>query len=330
MAQLTQTSGRAEPQKNAGAPEGGRQEMNMLNIATATSAGKNIPSEHVGFSEDYVASAWLDGEITKAERLGVTTQVIDLTPALARVLLTRNPNNRKLSSNAVANFARDMANGSWSFNGEPVIIAGDGLLNDGQHRCAAVVESNTTVRVVLVIGTARESRLTLDQGRNRLSADYLSMNGYVDAAALAAAGGYLWQYQNHGRLSRQRPMRPTKGEVLAIVDATPGLVRSLAAIPTKNSDIAGGRATLAFCHWLFSMRTTTEEATAFIEKLTGGAGLLARDPILYARNRLSVERGRMGPNEKAELIFRAWNADRRGETPKTMPVLGGALPLLER
>jgi hypothetical protein len=65
--------------------------------------------------------------------------------------------------------------------------------------------------------------------------------------------------------------------------------------------------------------------------LISGANLLSNDPILYARNRLMAER-RLKLNEKAKLIFRAWNAHRRGEVPRSLIVneRDSTLPMVEQ
>lgn len=304
----------------------------MLSVAEREPVG-NMPmaakSEFHAVSEDRKATLWLDEQV-KQSQSGIVTNTIELTPALARVLLSRNPDNRKLSESFVENYTRDIENGAWSFNGEPIIVSREGWLNDGQHRCAAVVAANKSIDVVFVVGAPRESRLTLDQGRNRMTADYLSMNGHADATTLAATGGFVWQYLRAGQILRHRKYRPTKGEILALIDATPSIATSLEAVMRKGSDTAGGRSTLVFCHWAIARAAGQEAATNFTTSLIVGANLLARDPILYARNRLAADRTRLTPNEKAELIFRAWNAHRRRETPKTLPILNGALPVLER
>lgn len=292
----------------------------MLNVLDAPSRRKAIS-----------AADWLDEQLRMAESR-VVTRVVELTPELAQALLDRNPQNRKLSLKVtVAKYARDMANGTWAFNGEPIIIAKTGELNDGQHRCHAVIESNVTVPVVLVIGTERESRLTVDQGKTRMAGDYLGMEGYTDSIALAAAAKYAWQHQELGRVSHQALYSPTKGEIVALVDATPELAASLRAIPKKGVDMVGGRSILAFLHWLFATRSgDTGAADDFMDGLITGINLSADSPILYTRNRLSTNKGRLRPNEKAELIIRAWNAWRRGQHPRTMPINGGDLPKVER
>lgn len=113
-----------------------------------------------------------------------------------------------------------------------------------------------------------------------------------------------------------------------MVDDNPTIINSLTEVKRKGSDALGGRSMLAFCHWIFSLASSSADASSFIASLAAGINLSGRSPILYARNRLMADR-RLTPGERAELIFRAWNADRRGETPKTLPVLGGPLPIVE-
>jgi len=299
----------------------------MLNLGEAGRTEKKVRA--LSPDPDAAAAAWLSAHL--AEGLsGVVTVTGKLTPSLARLLLARNPDNRRLSADAVEKYARDIANGNWRFNGEPVVISKDGLLNDGQHRCESVVLANEPISVVFVFGVDRDSRFTLDQGQMRKASDYLGMHGHTDAVALSAAATMLWQYRSHGRLSPQSVFRPTKGEVLAIVSQTPSLSVSLKVVDRKGCNLVGGRAMLAFCHCVFSERSGEAAATAFVDSLITGASLSSRDPILYARNRLSDMRGRLHTNEKSELIFRAWNAHRRHEQPKTLAILNGALPAVER
>jgi len=279
---------------------------------------------------DRNASLWLDDQIARSQN-GVITQVIDLSPALARVMLARNPGKRKISANIVEKYARDMVNGAWAFNGEPIIISRDGHLNDGQHRCEAALLADVTIQAILVIGPDRSSRLTVDQGKARMAGDYLAMNGHVDSLALAAVAKYVWQHSAFGELSVQTNFTPTKGEVLKIAETTPTIAESLGRVQKKGSDAVGGRSMLAFCHWTFTRVCGKRgDADAFMDSIINGSNLGVRSPILYARNRLINERGRLRPNEKAELIFRAWNATRRGDKVASLQIKGGPLPSVER
>lgn len=299
----------------------------MLNLGEAQPTAKK--ARVLSHDPDAAAAVWLAAQIANAGD-AVRTVTGKLTPSLARLLLACNPDNRRLSADAVEKYARDIANGNWRFNGEPVVIAKDGLLNDGQHRCEAVILAGEAISVVFVFGVDRDSRFTLDQGKMRKAGDYLDMHGHADTLVLAACAGLLWQYRTHGRLSGQMHFRPTKGEVLAVVENTPRLVDAVAAVPKKGSQTAGGRGLLTLCYYVFSEKAGAAAAGEFVSALMSGAALSTRSPILYVRNRLIDSSGRLSINERAELIFRAWNAHRRGEHPKVLPILDGTLPAVER
>ena len=299
----------------------------MLNVVEAPAPGKAKSAVYNTISGTRAASLWLSQEVTKAATK-ITTQVVDLTPDLAAALLERNPQNRKLSENQVEQFARDIATGNWAFNGESVIVSSDGLLNDGQHRCAAVLKAKKAIPVVLVVGAERETRVTLDQGKNRQISDYLAMEGHVGAPILASAAYIAWQVERYGFTTRSKDFRPTKGELMGYIDAHGGLVKSVGRIPQYGVRKLGGRPVLAFCHWHLSKWANPADAEAFIEALITGVGLERGNPILYIRNRLLQLTG-MTVAERVELIIRGWNFHRRGETVTRILLQGGKLPDVE-
>lgn len=323
-------AGRGATQKNGREPEGpGRSELDMLNIVEKPAAGNADKAAFPTSSEYNRAAVWLDKEIDRAKKY-VTTQVIELTPALASVLLERNPKNRNINPNLVESYARDIEHGKWRFNGEPVIVASDGNLNDGQHRCSAVVAADMPIQTVLIVGVARDTRTTLDQGRARTVGDYLAMDGQINVNNLGTAASLIWQHRTRGVLATGGSSKPTKSEILALIEEFPSIKESVQYLQIKGADAYGGKSMLAFCHWTFWHTVDRETANDFITKLVAGAGLLAKDPILYTRNRLVNERGRLRPNDKAELLFRTWNAWRRREMPRVLPILGGVLPVVEK
>lgn len=326
----TEFAGRGATHEKGSGPGGRSQgKTQMLNVLEKPAPGKLEPSEYVGFSEDHRAAMWLDEEVKKAKK-GVTTQVIELTPGLARVLLDRNPGNRRLRENDVENYARNIANGQWAFNGEAIIVAADGTLNDGQHRCSAVVQADRAITVPLIIGVERTTRTTLDQGRTRAIADYLAMEGFLYTAQLGAAAHMIWRHKTWGHIGGGGKQCATKAELLDLVSENPSICDSVVKAHRPAAAAHGGASLIAFCHWVFWQAAGKDAPDEFVEKLLGGVGLLSRNPILYIRNRLVAERGRLRPNDKAELIFRAWNAWRKGEAPRTLTVQGGILPVLEK
>lgn len=321
-------------QEKGRAPEGcGQKENQMLNTIAEkpekASLLTRVDSKFVTTSPEKRAADWLEAQVAKAKK-EVIVQTIDLTPALARVMLSRNDGNRRISEALVTAYARDISSGSWTFNGEPIIISSDGKLNDGQHRCEAVVTADKGIQTILVIGVERDTRTTLDQGRVRTSGDFLAMNGHSTANVLGAAASLYWQYTTFGVLARGSNQRPTKGEVMRTVSDHPDIAKAVAFCHRKGIGSVGGHSLLAFVHYTVWKRAGRLNADEFIKSLVDGVGLSAQNPILYARNRLMFERGKLRGNFKAELIFKAWNAHRRGETLRHIILTGNTLPKLEK
>lgn len=268
---------------------------------------------------------WLEERIEAAVH-EPSSEAVTLTPVLAELLLDRNPANRPLSQLQVERLASDIKGRRWTFNGEPIIVSRDGCLNDGQHRCAAVVAAGKPIRTMISFGFDRESRMTLDQGVQRTAGHYLGMSGVVDANAVAAIAVMIWQHKEFGTLSTSGRLRPTKSMTLLVAESYKDIADSL-AFCSKTGGLTS-RTLLAFCHWTFAHRAGRDAADEFMEALIGGANLKKTSPILYARNRLTSDR--LKQVEKAELIFRAWNAWREGRSVTRGIPLNGTLPKLGR
>lgn len=316
--------------KNGGTPEGARQgTCNMLSVTEPRTAGNSAPSKspelHV-VSTAKKMGIWLDSLVEKSQTKP-SSQIVSLTPVMAEALLDRNPANRRISEVLVENYAHEIRGGHWAFNGEPIIVSDTGELNDGQHRCRAVIEAGKAIDVILIVGIKRNTRTTLDQGRVRTIGDFLSMEGNTYTNVLGAAANIVWQYRMRGTVGSSGRARGTKGELLAFVSDNPGIVRSVALVHEKGADAAGGKTILAAAHFILSS-ISKEDADHFILSLIRGAGLRVGDPILYARNRLINERHLLRAPERLELLFKAWLAWRNRETVKRI-WLNGTLPAME-
>lgn len=95
-----------------------------------------------------------------------TKQVL-MTPQWAESLLRGNTGNRKLSKGWVRVLAGAMERGEWKLTHQGVAVAADGRLLDGQHRLQAVIDSQTTVPMMLSTGVNSDAFLVLDQGKKR-------------------------------------------------------------------------------------------------------------------------------------------------------------------
>jgi hypothetical protein len=277
--------------------------------------------------QEKAAERWLEERIKKS-RSGIISEVVELTPDLARALLARNQANRPLNHARVSTYAEDIKSGWWEFNGETMIVSSDGFLNDGQNRCAGVIKAGQSITTVIVFGVSRESRMTVDQGLARTIGHYLGMDGIPYSNQAAHVALCIWQFQKYRRLSRESEHRPSKSAIVEFYHKTPGISESISKIPARNSLNIGGRSLLAFCHWMIKNVANEFAADSFFEKLIDGTNLDHDSPILYARNKLLDKKNRYQPNERAELIFRAWNAVRTNKSPKSMQIRNEELPTI--
>lgn len=268
--------------------------------------------------------AWLAERINRA---GVSSEIVTIVPKLAKILLERNTANRPVSQANLIRLKRDLSEGNWQFNGEAIILADSGELNDGQHRLLACVDTKKSFVSVVVFGAPRKSRDTLDQGVMRNVGQWLGMRGHPDPNNLAAIANNIWQYKNIGRLSKTGGDRPTKVEVILVLDHYKDAEDSLKFVSRAGVGTISTRSLIGFVHWVFA-RINKRGADEFIDMLIEGRNLNKGSPILYCRNRLIEMRGGSNANARAELMFRAWKLWRNGESVERIPILNGRLPEL--
>lgn len=154
-------------------------------------------------------------------RLEVAT--VDVTPAMAREILAQNTSNRSLLTTYVQKLAGAMQRGEWTVNGEPIQIAQDGTLLNGQHRLEAVALSGCTVPMLLVRGLPVRAQKTMDSGARRNLSDVLALHGEANTASLGATLGLLHRYRVGARLDSSSRTAPTPQEALALLAREPGV-----------------------------------------------------------------------------------------------------------
>lgn len=240
-----------------------------------------------------------------------------LTPDLAAVLLNLKSDNRGLTELNVDQYARDIVAGRWHLNGEPIILSSCGKLNNGQHRCHAVIRTGKNIPALFVFGVSHESRLTTDQGKQKTAGDYLAMGGVLNANNLAAIAGAVLQYEQLGRMALGGTERPNKSEVRERVVSDPNIERSYKAVYKKGATKVATVKVLGVAHYIFS-RVDEESADRFMASLISGAELRERDPIHVAREKLIDPFHRLNINEQLKTMFMAWNNWRAGKTVRSL------------
>lgn len=279
----------------------------VLEVKSVVSSG--------GGGEPFV-KRWLDRQIARGKREGVFTVTTDLTPELAELLLSNNPDNRNISLHKAVQYARDIDSGRWEHNGEPVIVADTGELNDGQHRCEAVIRSGRAITTQMTFGISRSTRGTVDVGLKRAIGQHLQMAGYVDCNHLGHAVALIVGFEAHGTLRKLKiDARPTTAEMLEWV-ANHEMGAHIKIGNSVGPMLGVSNGMVAAISYILH-KIDNKDAETFLESLKLGDGLPIGNPILSVRNQLIGNKGKknMIPgDEKAALIIKAWNIWRSGKT----------------
>lgn len=245
-------------------------------------------------------------------------------PDLAREWLARNTSNRNIRPLRVAQYARDMRAGAWKRTGETIKFDTNGDLLDGQHRLAAVIESEATAPMSVTFGLDPDIKHYVDTGAARTPADALRIKGESSPAILAGAArvGYLLE-------TGQRKARMSHAQVFEFIDQHPGLRQSADFIMPLTNRIDLGPSTLAYGHYRFA-RIDPSAADVFITSLAELTNLAADDPILRFAQRLrSIKRNNEDVDRRALAVtfLRVWNHWRQGTSIRRILLAGADSPL---
>lgn len=278
--------------------------------------------------------SWLSSRIERG-RKEVFSEVVAITPGIAKHIMEANADNRTLRNSAVWTIANDIENGRWQMNGEPIIVAQDGFLNDGQHRLSGIIESGKTVEAIVTFGVSRDSRFTLDLGRSRTVGDHLGMEGaHKKERGAAIARLYcLYRrglYQHSAPTAGKSSNALTKAEIRAEYWRFHKDIES-ALHATDNKFLQKWGVTAAAVAYIICSNANKEAAEIFFIKLKSGADLKQSDPILFLRAQMmiAVNGKSMRANAKLELILRHWNAWRSGRRLSAKIKIVGSYPKVE-
>lgn len=247
----------------------------------------------------------------------ISSKVEIISPKLARVILSKNNNNRNLSQRTVNYYKNMIEKVLWQTNGESIKIATAGTLLDGQHRLDAISKSGIPVTTLVVRGLDKKTFKTIDSGRVRTHAEFLKIDGKngpnlnILAAAARIAMGFDKQTGKYNHVGRK--VSPSK--ILNFVDKYSGIEHS-ASIQERlrkfcSPSIAAG------VHYIFSVVDPTA-ADKFFDFLYSGNDLNEGNPVLTLRNRFITvrESGRAGAAHQRMIVcyfVSAFNAYREGK-----------------
>lgn len=307
----------------------------MLNLLSKGSDEKKAATNGA-FSSAYVADerrarAWLDARLHEGKRFQFTEEKpVNITPALAEIMLEANSGNRALRARMVEKYRRALRDGRWLATHQGIAFDKNGILRDGQHRLTAIAEEGRAAQMLVTFGIAPEAFCVMDTGGMRKAGDVLEINGRGGGRDLAGVARCIIAAQG----VNPRAKRPIDNdEIDAFVRDTPALVRFYPAAAHVRGSLRSGVGLIAGLY-LISEVATPVKLNDFMAKVRTGVGFTdKRDAALALRNGLIAGTiTSRNPLNMAAATVLAWNLWCRGRTARAASLKWDSLafPLIER
>lgn len=139
--------------------------------------------------------AWLESRLVRGshERF---SEFVKVTPGLAAEMLKHNMGNRRITRRQVDLHVDRLARGDFKLTHHGISFAKTRVLNDGQHRLTAIVESGVTAEMQITFGAERDEFTVIDQGRPRTAGNFLAINGMTYSSLRASIAKALYNLEN--------------------------------------------------------------------------------------------------------------------------------------
>lgn len=215
------------------------------------------------------ADAWFHDTVGLAKRSALT-EIHNITPELAQVLLRNNDGNRRVNPTNLAQIMRDIASDRWEMNGESIIVSKDGRVNDGQHRNFGILLTGKPIKVVMAFGMSRDSMRTVDIGVKRVAADRLAVAGVHDYTRMSAIAAMAFETYE-GRVA-------TPAEADDYFHANRALIEQAAGLSGSSMKGVGPSAAGVAAMHLLRMGHKPADIKTFFSSVRSGEEMKARDP----------------------------------------------------
>jgi hypothetical protein len=233
---------------------------------------------------------------------GVYTMTIEtIGPDRAEEYLAANRGNRNIVQAHVAALARDIRNGQWMFNAQPICFSASGRLLNGQHRLTAVLEADQAIEVLVMRGLPENAFPTYDKQAKKAPALDEMFEDFGDKALISATAVLLWRREK--RPANEPNARPTASEIRDVIRDHPELIR-LRGFARKL--VRYGRASALVYAAYHIMRDNRALGRVFLDRLETAANLPAGHIILRLRDRL-IDLRKADQNTQIDEILAAWD-----------------------
>jgi hypothetical protein len=246
---------------------------------------------------------------------GTRTLVFDRV--MAEAVLAYNTGNRRVSRRKLEALVQQMSDGQFENTGEPIIIAAEGVLNNGQHRLLAVVEADAVVDMDVRFGIARRAFTKTDTGAARTGGDVLTIAGVAHGGAISSAVRLLLLYRRG--LPDSIRQFVSNDEIARAYEAWSDIADTAQRIQAYNWPKGIRSTPLLATAYLASRSPGKAKLDAWLHTLATGLDATKGNPAWQLRERLmrGVEAPigtREGLLERFALMIKSWNLWAVGQT----------------
>lgn len=247
-----------------------------------------------------------------------------ITPAKAAEMLAANTTNRPLSKPTVRGFAEAMRRGEWIVTHQGIAFDVNGVLVDGQHRLAAIIEADIPIEVTVFTEVAEATFDVLDTGKKRNAADVLAIEGEKSATMLAAMVRTVLLFQTRPDLNWSGGSASvTNHQIVAGLEAHPKLREFLSVGDQIAANTGMIKSAAGAASYLISQANKRADLSDWFDGIIDGAGLAKGDARLAfrrvmlndARKRAGQVMRRRDTREHVGLYIKAFNAWATDEHP---------------
>jgi len=249
-----------------------------------------------------------------------------VTPKLAKELLLKNNDNRKISLQTVSTYANDMRDGRWKEKtAEFVKIADNNDILDGQHRLLAIIESDTCINLQIAYGVSKSVFDVLDTGKIRSSGDVFSIEKIENAQIISTIiRSYLILSKNtKGNINdSSKKHKLTNTIILEEFKKRPEFWQQVVVFGQKGYKNFSTVLPASFIGTLYAYfyDISPEDSRNFINQLCSGEGITNSSITVLRQSLLKdkISQRKMQFQDKFAIIIKTWNAVRLGKNYRIM------------
>ena len=251
---------------------------------------------------------------------------VKLTLKQMQQLLDRNIGNIPPSAHKIDDYAYQMRNGLWRYNGDSLRFSTNGHLLDGQNRLNAALLAGHELVTDLCFGLDEECFKTIDVGRVR-NAGHMVYRQFAEKLKKSSDGAMLARsvrkiilhdagYSQNAALHRiaGEKMRIDDQVIFDYINQNPVIFEQIEYVKARfQSDCVIPRATVLYVLHI-GARYDDQYAKAFIAKAFGGESLKHGEPCYHLYNflrRIKQKDVRWTPAEIEATIIKVWNLTAR-------------------